>query len=197
MKIESLEQIQDLKEQLKATKEQIKKYSLYNMDDIAEAITKVMTAFEGIEYIAIRYRFNLDEKRIYDIYLPYYKKHDKEDYPAIHIIPRSKMSEEYARYRLMHKRDQDDKNICYLPPAYYTPHKKAYYIKDFINYLYIKKVESNRNDKDFYLEIAEQFIKENQEEIEKRQQMIKKAYQKKLGPSPYRNELLYKHLYWM
>lgn len=197
MKIDSLEQIDELKKQLEATKDQIKKYSLYNMDDIAEAITRVMTAFEGIEYIAIRYRFNLDEKRIYDIYLPYYKKNDKEDYPAIHIIPSSKMSEEYARYRLMHKRDLNDYNICYLPPAYYTPHKKCYYIKDFINFLYIKKVENNRNDKDFYLEIAEQFIKENQEEIEKRQQMIKIAYQKKLGPSPNRNELLYKHLYWM
>lgn len=198
MKIDSLEQIEDLKEQLKATKEQIKKYSLYKMDDIAEAITRVISAFEGIEYIAIRYRFNLDEKWIYDYYLPYYSNHRKDDYPAIHIIPRSKESEKYARYRLMHKRDLNDYNICYLPPAYYTPHKKCYYIKDFINYLFVKKLENDITDnREFYLEVADEFIKENQEEIEKRQQMITQAYQKKLGPSHSKNELLYRHLYWM
>ena len=98
----------------------------------------------------------------------------------------------------MHKRDINDYNICYLPPAYYTPHKKCYYIKDFINYLFVKKLENDITDnREFYLEVADEFIKENQEEIEKRQQMIKQAYQKKLGPSHSKNELLYRHLYWM
>lgn len=194
MKVNSLEDIQKLKEQLKSTKEQIKKYSFYNMDDIAEAIVKVISSFEGIEYISIRYRFNLDENIVYNsINL---ERPVGLEYPAIHIIPKRKESEEYARYRLMYKRDQDDKNICYLPPSYYTPYKKCYYMKDFINYLYIKKVENDViNDRDFYLKVAAEFIENTKTEQQERQNMIEQEYQKKLGPMTTKNELMWHRMH--
>lgn len=181
MKVESLEQLKELKMKLATTKEQIKKYSIYNMDDIGETIAKVITAFEGIEYISVRYNYNIDEDYFYK-YVLNQKKLYKNDYHTIHIIPKEQVGEEYSRYRIVYKRDQDDKNICYLPPAYYTPHKKCYYIKDFLNFLYTKKVESNRDDKDLYIATAEKFIRENQDEIAKRQNMIEETKNKKKKP---------------
>lgn len=181
-KIDDLEELKKLQKQISSTREKIKKYSLYNMNDIGEAIAKVMTAYEGIKYIFVRNYYTINEEHFYTYELnSKYSYNDRHS--SIHIIPNRKESEEYGRYRITYYKELNDKNICYLPPSYYTPHKKAYYIKDFLNYLYLKKVENNViNDKDFYLKIADEFIEQTKDEQIKRQTMIKKEYQKKLEP---------------
>ena len=194
MKVNELEKIKDLKRKLQNTKEQIKKYSYYDIDDIGEVIAKVMTAYEGIDYMAVRYWFNMNENDFYDYYTP--SGYDKNSFQTVHVLPRAKESDEYARYRMKISKEVGN-NKCYLPPAYYTPHKKCYYMMDFLNYLYTKKVENDIiDDKEFYLKVADEFIENTKEEIEERQNMIKIEYQKKLGPAPTKNELMW-HGYWL
>ena len=180
-KISDLEKLKILKEKMDSTREQIRKYSIYNMDDIGEAIAKVMSAYEGIDYISVRNYYTINEDLFYSHCLKE-KSLSNENYKSVHIIPKKPETKEYARYRLTYNKDINDKDLCYLPPTYRTPHKKCYYIKDFINYLYIRKVENDIiNDREFYLMIADEFINNTKEEQAQRQKMIKIEYQSKLG----------------
>lgn len=166
-KIDDLEKLKELNNSINVTREQIKKYSTYDINDISVAITRVISSYEGIEYICIKNRFNFDEDYFYK-----YGNNKDHFYDAnfVHIIPKEKAGKEYARYRI--RPCKDDKDKCYLPPAYYTPHKKCYYVKDFLNYVYIMRVNNNVEGMDYYLSLADQFIEETKYEIELRQNSI-------------------------
>ena len=113
MKVNDLERIKELKKQILDIKVRITNYSTYSTPTIVGAITKVISAYEGIDYTYKRL-----EKETLD-------RFQQKTIPQGYIIePTEPHGDEYATYKIKQRKGIRDYESCELPPSYYTPHRK-------------------------------------------------------------------------
>lgn len=156
MKVNDLERIKELKKQISDIRVRMSNYSTYSTPTIVGAITKVISAYEGIDYTY---------KKIEKTTLENFKQNHT---PLGYIIePTEPHGDEYATYKIKQRKGIKDYESCELPPSYYTPHRKCPYVQDFINFLYNKRVEYEiiEDDERMYDVIADSFILETNDKI--------------------------------
>lgn len=121
--IDLVKQLNDKRREVLELEEKIKKFSIYNIEEIAPIIQKLITAYEGVPY---KIKHNFIDEEIYDI------ESEIDDYYI------------YETYTL--KTMVKNKESVFLPPTgfiieYFSFKNKFYYINKFIDYLFIKRVD--------------------------------------------------------
>lgn len=180
MKVNDLERIKELKKQILDIKVRITNYSTYSTPTIVGAITKVISAYEGIDYTYKRL-----EKETLD-------RFQQKTIPQGYIIePTEPHGDEYATYKIKQRKGIRDYESCELPPSYYTPHRKCPYVQDFINFLYNKRVEYEitEDDEKMYDVIADSFILESKDKILNRQFKIARVQREKEEEKPFQKRI--------
>lgn len=180
MKVNDLERIKELKKQISDIRVRMSNYSTYSTPTIVGAITKVISAYEGIDYTYKRL-----EKETLD-------RFQQKTIPQGYIIePTEPHGDEYATYKIKQRKGIRDYESCELPPSYYTPHRKCPYVQDFINFLYNKRVEYEitEDDEKMYDVIADSFILESKDKILNRQFKIARAQREKEEEKPFQKRI--------
>lgn len=180
MKVNDLERIKELKKQISDIRVRMSNYSTYSTPTIVGAITKVISAYEGIDYTYKRL-----EKETLD-------RFQQKTIPQGYIIePTEPHGDEYATYKIKQRKGIRDYESCELPPSYYTPHRKCPYVQDFINFLYNKRVEYEitEDDEKMYDVIADSFILESKDKILNRQFKIARVQREKEEEKPFQKRI--------
>lgn len=123
--IDLVKQLNDKRREVLELEEKIKKFSIYNIEEIAPIIQKLIIAYEGVPY-KIKHKHNFIDEEIYDI---------ESEIDNYYI---------YKTYTL--KIMKKNKETVFLPPTgfiieHFISKNNFYYINNFIDYLFIKRVD--------------------------------------------------------
>ena len=131
--MDKFKRLEELRNDIFALELYIEQNSLYNLEVIANTISKLMTAFENTEYV-VSYRYDehdnencfITEKTIRNFSLSF-------------IIP----SIDNMKYKSFIKGNTTD--YCFLPPSKYDK-KNLNYIQDFIDYLFEYRTSNEKKN---------------------------------------------------
>lgn len=123
--IDLVKQLNDKRREVLELEEKIKKFSIYNIEEIAPIIQKLIMAYEDVPY-QIKHKYSFIDEEIYDI------ESEIDDYYI------------YKTYTL--KTMKKNKESVFLPPTgfiieHFSFKNKFYYINNFFDYLFIKRVD--------------------------------------------------------